>query len=90
MVAITLLQRTRALFDRRGCPQHAHDFGHSGVLLGGRLGYLLLYDFAAFVANPLLFFESTKVAWRRGGMLGVFLALVWFTRKRYAFWNWVM
>lgn len=55
-----------------------------GVLLGGRLGYLLLYDFAAFVANPLLFFRVDQGGMAsHGGMLGVLLALVWFTRKRY-------
>ena len=29
-----------------------------GVIAGGRLGYMLLYDLEAFLQNPLLHFES--------------------------------
>jgi phosphatidylglycerol:prolipoprotein diacylglycerol transferase len=55
-----------------------------GVLAGGRLGYLLLYNFTAFMANPLLFFRVDQGGMSsHGGMLGVFLALLWFARKRY-------
>jgi phosphatidylglycerol:prolipoprotein diacylglycerol transferase len=55
-----------------------------GVLLGGRLGYMLFYDFEAFIANPLLFFRVDQGGMAsHGGMLGVFLALLWFARKRY-------
>ncbi len=55
-----------------------------GVLVGGRLGYLILYDFAAFAANPLLFFRVDQGGMAsHGGILGVSLALVWFARKRY-------
>lgn len=59
-----------------------------GVLIGGRLGYLLLYDFTAFASNPLLFFRIDQGGMSsHGGMLGVCLALLWFARKRYRFWE---
>jgi len=34
-----------------------------GVIVGGRLGYVLFYDLSAYIANPLLIFEVWK-----GGM----------------------
>ena len=56
-----------------------------GVLLGGRLGYLLLYDLAAFAANPLIFFRVDQGGMAsHGGILGVFIALLFFARKRYS------
>ena len=56
-----------------------------GVLIGGRLGYLLLYDFTAFVVQPLLFFRVDQGGMSsHGGMLGVFIALCLFARKRYS------
>ena len=35
-----------------------------GVIVGGRLGYVLFYDLSAYIANPLLIFEVWKAAWR--------------------------
>lgn len=53
-----------------------------GVILGGRLGYVLFYDLAAYVADPL------KIArvWEggmsfHGGLIGVMLATWWFGRR---------
>jgi phosphatidylglycerol:prolipoprotein diacylglycerol transferase len=52
-----------------------------GVILGGRIGYVLFYDFAEMMADPL---EILKV-WHggmsfHGGFLGVCLAIVLFSR----------
>lgn len=52
-----------------------------GVILGGRIGYVLFYDFAAMMADPL---EILKV-WHggmsfHGGFLGVALAIILFSR----------
>ncbi len=52
-----------------------------GVLLGGRLGYFLLYQFDTLRSDPL---ELLRV-WEggmasHGGFIGVVLALVWFSR----------
>ncbi len=55
-----------------------------GVLVGGRLGFMLLYDLDAFLAHPLLFFRVDQGGMAsHGGFVGVFLALVLFARKRY-------
>ena len=52
-----------------------------GVILGGRIGYVLFYDFAAMMADPL---EILKV-WHggmsfHGGFLGVAVAIIAFSR----------
>ncbi len=53
-----------------------------GVLVGGRLGYMLLYDLAAFLGNPLLFFRVDQGGMAsHGGFAGVILALVWFASR---------
>ena len=54
-----------------------------GVILGGRLGYVVFYNFAYFFENPLDIFA----VWRggmsfHGGLLGVAAAIVLFSRKR--------
>ncbi len=60
-----------------------------GTLVGGRLGYLLLYDTGAFLSNPLIFFQVWKGGMAsHGGMIGIVLALIWFARKmRTPFWR---
>ncbi len=53
-----------------------------GVLAGGRIGYMLLYDLEAFLQNPALVFRVDQGGMAsHGGFVGVFLALVWFARK---------
>jgi phosphatidylglycerol:prolipoprotein diacylglycerol transferase len=55
-----------------------------GVLAGGRIGYMLLYDFAAFIENPLLLFRVDQGGMAsHGGFVGVTLALYWFARKQH-------
>jgi phosphatidylglycerol:prolipoprotein diacylglycerol transferase len=54
-----------------------------GVVLGGRLGYVLFYQPLHFLAEPLQIF----VVWQggmsfHGGMLGVAVAIVWFCRRQ--------
>ena len=54
-----------------------------GVILGGRLGYVIFYDSAFFLANPV---EIIKV-WQggmafHGGLLGVTVAMWVFARKQ--------
>jgi phosphatidylglycerol---prolipoprotein diacylglyceryl transferase len=54
-----------------------------GVVLGGRTGYVLFYNFNAYLQNPLEMFAI----WRggmsfHGGFLGAVLALVLFARSR--------
>ena len=57
-----------------------------GVLLGGRLGYMLLYDLDAFLKSPQLFFRIDQGGMSsHGGVVGVTVALIYFARKRYRF-----
>lgn len=54
-----------------------------GVLVGGRLGYIVFYDLRGTVADPL----SILRVWEggmsfHGGLLGVTVAAVWFARRR--------
>lgn len=54
-----------------------------GVVLGGRLGYVLFYNPGHFLAHP----GDIVAVWRggmsyHGGMLGVVAAVVWFARRR--------
>lgn len=54
-----------------------------GVVLGGRLGHVLLYARAEFVADPLMVFRVWQGGMAsHGGFLGVLLAGVWFARTR--------
>lgn len=57
-------------------------YGALGVILGGRIGYILFYNFSAFAVNPLIIFKIWQGGMSfHGGMLGVFIALYLFGRK---------
>jgi phosphatidylglycerol---prolipoprotein diacylglyceryl transferase len=54
-----------------------------GVMLGGRLGYVLLYDFASFRQDPMTLFRLWEGGMAsHGGMLGLALAVYWFAHTR--------
>ena len=54
-----------------------------GVLAGGRIGYMLLYDLEAFLANPLLVIRVDQGGMAsHGGFVGVLIALLWYARKQ--------
>lgn len=53
-----------------------------GVILGGRIGYVLFYNFDYFLSHPLWLFEVwTGGMSFHGGLIGVMLAMWWFCRK---------
>jgi phosphatidylglycerol:prolipoprotein diacylglycerol transferase len=53
-----------------------------GVLAGGRLGYMLLYDLDAILHNPLLVLRVDQGGMSsHGGFIGVTLALIWFAHR---------
>lgn len=53
-----------------------------GVIVGGRLGYMLLYDFGNFVGDPLsLFFIWDGGMSFHGGLIGVITAFWLFARR---------
>ncbi len=67
-------------------PEHIDDFlvwAAVGVVLGGRLGYVLFYDLAQYIANPL----GILAVWQggmsfHGGLIGTTLAMILFARSR--------
>ena len=53
-----------------------------GIILGGRLGFVLFYQPAHYLANP----AEIPMVWRggmafHGGLLGVSVAMLWFCRR---------
>ena len=59
------------------------------MIVGGRLGYMLFYDFGNFVSNPLSLFQIWKGGMAsHGGFIGVVLAMLFFARaKKVSFWK---
>lgn len=58
-------------------------YGMLGVILGGRLGYILFYDLSAYLADPLQVFEIWNGGMSfHGGLIGVGVA-AWFWARRY-------
>lgn len=60
-----------------------------GVILGGRLGYMLFYDFSNFVSNPLIALQIWKGGMAsHGGFIGVVLSMICFAHARkVSFWK---
>lgn len=57
-------------------------FGSVGVILGGRIGYVILYNFGEFIANPLYLFRVWEGGMSfHGGFVGVLLAMWYFAHK---------
>ncbi|GLX81389.1 prolipoprotein diacylglyceryl transferase [Thalassotalea eurytherma] len=57
-------------------------YGFLGVILGGRVGYVLFYQFDLFVADPLYLFKIWQGGMSfHGGLLGVITAIFIFARK---------
>lgn len=54
-----------------------------GVLVGGRLGYILFYRFFDFLAYPAILFDIRNGGMAsHGGFVGVAIAFLWVLRKR--------
>jgi len=66
-------------------PEQADDFltwATLGVVLGGRLGYVLFYQPGRFLADPLQIFAVWQGGMSfHGGMLGVVIATAWYCRR---------
>ena len=53
-----------------------------GIVLGGRIGYILFYDFAAILADPIRAIQIWNGGMSfHGGFLGATLAMVFFARR---------
>ncbi len=81
-----LLMRLRA--DRIGLeqnPQRIDDllfYGALGVIVGGRVGYVLFYGMSEFLSNPLYLFKIWDGGMSfHGGLIGVLLAMWLFGRS---------
>jgi phosphatidylglycerol:prolipoprotein diacylglycerol transferase len=58
-------------------------YGMVGVVVGGRLGYVLFYGLDSFLQNPLFLFRITDGGMSfHGGLLGVIVAMWWFGRRK--------
>ncbi|QOL25553.1 prolipoprotein diacylglyceryl transferase [Thalassotalea sp. LPB0316] len=57
-------------------------YGFLGVILGGRIGYVLFYQFELFLAEPLYLFKIWQGGMSfHGGLLGVITAILIFAKK---------
>ncbi len=85
-----LVQRPR-LWPEQGAPYGPEDiddfltWATIGVIVGGRLGYVLFYEPARFLADPVtIFFVWQGGMAFHGGLLGVIIAMVLFARAKKA------
>ena len=82
------LGRNRILAGRLpGVDEHAYGdlmfYAMLGVVLGGRIGYILFYDLADYIAHPLQVFKIWEGGMSfHGGLLGV-CAAVWLWSRRH-------
>jgi phosphatidylglycerol:prolipoprotein diacylglycerol transferase len=92
VVALKLSVFFSKRFEEKIPPQILDDFvgiAIGGIILGGRLGHVLFYDFDYYLNSPAEIFKI----WRGGmsfygGFMGVVGAALWFCRKRrIAFWG---
>jgi len=66
-------------------------FGALGVILGGRLGYVVFYQASHFIEHPLEIFYIWQGGMSfHGGFLGVLVAMVFFGRKYQKSWLSIM
>ena len=57
-------------------------YGMLGVVVGGRLGYVLFYGLDSFLRDPMFLVRITEGGMSfHGGLLGVIAAMWWFGRK---------
>lgn len=85
-LAAWALGRYRAAQGSSWKPQQVDDmifYGVLGVVLGGRLGYTIFYDFSGLVEDPLSFFRVWEGGMSfHGGLIGVLVAMWIFSRKQ--------
>lgn len=65
--------------------RHADDmifYAMLGIIIGGRLGYVLFYNLGAYIHNPLAVFRLWDGGMSfHGGLMGVIVAILYVTRK---------
>ncbi|WP_147652273.1 prolipoprotein diacylglyceryl transferase [Vulcaniibacterium gelatinicum] len=86
-VAAWLLGRSRVRAGRLpGVDEHGFSdlmfYAMLGVVLGGRIGYVLFYAFSEFLADPLMLVRVWEGGMSfHGGLLGVLAAVWWWSRR---------
>jgi phosphatidylglycerol:prolipoprotein diacylglycerol transferase len=84
-LAAYLLAKYRAKLSQKWNERQVDDlifYGALGAVLGGRLGYLIFYNFTIFISNPLTFFNFQNGGMSfHGGFLGVLIAMLLFNKK---------
>jgi phosphatidylglycerol:prolipoprotein diacylglycerol transferase len=59
-----------------------------GVMVGGRVGYVLFYDFAPFLHDPLLLFRVWDGGMSsHGGMIGLIVFTLYYARRHHYSWT---
>ena len=60
-----------------------------GVMIGGRLGYVLFYDLRSYIREPLSIFAIWQGGMSfHGGFIGMILAAIWICRRKgWSFWD---
>ena len=80
-----LLARYRAKSSEKWNSSNVDDlifYGALGVVLGGRVGYLLFYNFTSFITNPLIFFNFQNGGMSfHGGFIGILIATILFNKN---------
>ncbi|MCE2571393.1 prolipoprotein diacylglyceryl transferase [Motilimonas eburnea] len=57
-------------------------YGFLGVIIGGRMGYVIFYQTSQFLDNPLYLLKIWEGGMSfHGGLLGVIVAMLWFAKK---------
>ncbi|WP_354625467.1 prolipoprotein diacylglyceryl transferase [Psychromonas sp. MME2] len=57
-------------------------YGFMGVILGGRVGYVLFYQFPTFIDDPIYLFKIWQGGMSfHGGVIGVVLAIIYYAKK---------
>ncbi|RUO29821.1 prolipoprotein diacylglyceryl transferase [Aliidiomarina sedimenti] len=58
-------------------------WGFLALIIGGRVGYVLFYQFSAFLANPLYLFDITSGGMSfHGGLLGAIVAILLYAKVK--------
>ncbi len=56
--------------------------GFLGIFIGGRIGYVLFYNFSLFIDNPLYLFKVWEGGMSfHGGLMGAICVMLWFAHR---------
>ncbi|MBT8449841.1 MAG: prolipoprotein diacylglyceryl transferase [Gammaproteobacteria bacterium] len=85
LISAWLLAHHRAKKSTNWTPEHISDvifYAFLGIVIGGRVGYVIFYQFDRFISEPLYLLKITEGGMSfHGGFLGVLLAFLYFGRK---------